>query len=310
MSPYSQMTDIKSYLNENKNLVDDFIKSYMEERGYSKKFSCNNFSIGETMIYSLSNGGKRIRPVLLMLVAEGLGFNDKKKLLPFASSLEFIHSYSLIHDDLPAMDNDSIRRGKPTNHIVYGEASAILAGDALLTEAFVILSNEKYTGWLMPGKSLRLINELSGASSAGGLAGGQFLDVNSFNSILTMEEIEIINREKTGRLIEAACVMGAILSDGENDAIENIRRFGSYVGLTFQIVDDILDLAGNREITGKTVGIDKINKKCNLVGTIGMEKSLELVNRYNEKAAQALAEAGIKNDMIMDFVNYLTNRIS
>lgn len=304
------MNDIQRYIESNKDLINEFIKSYFLSKGYGKKLSCNSFSLEDSMLYTLLNGGKRIRPVILLMVAESLGFSDKEKLLPFAVSLELIHSYSLIHDDLPSMDNDSMRRGKPTNHLVYGEASAILAGDALLTEAFSILAENSCITGVGEIKAIKAIRELANASGAGGLVGGQFLDVNSFESDLQMEEIEFINHGKTARLIGAACAMGAILAGVDDGVVDNFRKFGIYVGLTFQTVDDILDFTGSQDVTGKTSGIDEINKKCNIPGKIGLDKTYELINKYNDEAFLKLEESGIKSELLENFINYLTKRIN
>ncbi|MCL4497736.1 MAG: polyprenyl synthetase family protein [Deltaproteobacteria bacterium] len=304
------MTDIEKYIEENKNLINDFLKTHFSKKAYNKKFPHNKFSLNDAMLYTLATPGKRIRPIILLITAESLGFSDKKRLIPFASSLELIHSYSLIHDDLPSMDNDSLRRGKPTNHIVFGEASAILAGDALLTEAFVILSDNEYTEGFDPKKIIEIIRELSYASGAGGLAGGQFLDVNSFGASLGFENIEYINKNKTASLIGAACAMGAILAGGDNLIVDNFKKFGSCLGLAFQTIDDVLGITGNKEILGKTTGIDKTNKKFTVVENIGLEKTYELINEYNEKALFYLNKTGAKSDALIEFTYHLTNRIN
>jgi geranylgeranyl diphosphate synthase type II len=304
------MNDLEHYIESNKKLIDGFIKTHFNKMGYDKKFSHNKFSVADAMLYTLATPGKRIRPIILLLTAESLGFSDKNRLLPFASSLELIHSYSLIHDDLPSMDNDSLRRGKPTNHIVFGEATAILAGDALLAEAFVMLSDKEYTRGFDPEKIIEVIKELACASGAGGLVEGQFHDVNSFGEFLELEKIEYINEKKTASLIGAACAIGAILSGKDERAVNNFRRFGAYIGLAFQSVDDILGITGNKEILGKTAGIDKANNKFTVAENIGLKKTEELIKEYNKKAMSHLDKTGAKTGMFIELINYLTDRIN
>ena len=304
------MNDLAPYIETGKQLIDDFINAHFIKKGYDKKFPHNKFSLADAMLYTLAMPGKRIRPIILLLAAESLGFSDKKKLLPFASSLELIHSYSLIHDDLPSMDNDNLRRGKPTNHIVFGEATAILAGDALLAEAFVMLSDKDYVREFDPVKIIETIRELSCAAGAGGLVEGQFHDVNSFGESLEPEKIEYINEKKTASLIASACAAGAILSGKDERVVSEFRKFGGYIGLAFQAVDDVLGITGNKEILGKTAGIDKTNNKLTMAENIGLEKTRELIKEYNEKAMAHLEETGAETGMFIELINYLTDRIN
>ncbi len=304
------MNDLAPYIETGKQLIDDFINAHFIKKGYDKKFPHNKFSLADAMLYTLAMPGKRIRPIILLLAAESLGFSDKKKLLPFASSLELIHSYSLIHDDLPSMDNDNLRRGKPTNHIVFGEATAILAGDALLAEAFVMLSDKDYVGEFDPVKIIETIRELSCAAGAGGLVEGQFHDVNSFGESLEPEKIEYINEKKTASLIASACAAGAILSGKDERVVSEFRKFGCYIGLAFQAVDDVLGITGNKEILGKTAGIDKTNNKLTMAENIGLEKTRELIKEYNEKAMAHLEKTGAETGMFIELINYLTDRIN
>ncbi|MHB1546236.1 MAG: polyprenyl synthetase family protein [bacterium] len=304
------MNDLALYIESGKQLIDGFINDHFIKKGYDKKFPHNKFSLADAMLYTLTMPGKRIRPIMLMLAAESLGFPDKKKLLPFASSIELIHSYSLIHDDLPSMDNDSLRRGKPTSHIVFGEATAILAGDALLAEAFVILSDKDYIREFDPVKILEAVRELSCASGAGGLVEGQFHDVNSFGESLELEKIEYINEKKTASLIASACAVGAILSDKDERVISEFKKFGGYIGLAFQAVDDVLGIIGNKEILGKSAGIDKTNNKPTTAENIGIEKTRGLINEYNKKAMAHLEKTGAETGMFIELINYLTDRIN
>ena len=304
------MTGLHLYIETNKKLIDLFIQDHFKKMDYGKKFPHNKFSLPDTMQYSLATPGKRIRPIMVMLTAESLGFSDKKKLLPFASSIELIHSYSLIHDDLPSMDNDSLRRGKPTSHIVFGEASAILAGDALLTEAFAMLSDKNYCGWLEPEKTLSIIREIAYTSGAGGLVEGQFHDVDSFGKSLNPKQIEYINEKKTASLISAACAVGAILSGKDESVVSEFKRFGLNLGLAFQAVDDILGILGDEEVIGKTAGIDKINRKSTVVEQMGIEKTKELIKEYNGIALSAIEKTGAEKTLLIELINYLTDRIN
>ena len=304
------MNDLALYIETGKQLIDGFINTHFIKKGYDKKFPHNKFSLADAMLYTLTMPGKRIRPIILLLTAESLGFSDKKKLLPFASSLELIHSYSLIHDDLPSMDNDDLRRGKPTSHIVFGEATAILAGDALLAEAFVMLSDKNYVGEFDPVKIIETIRELSCSAGAGGLVEGQFHDVNSFGESLELEKIEYINEKKTASLIASACAAGAILSGKDERVVSEFRKFGGYIGLAFQAVDDVLGIIGNKEILGKTAGIDKTNNKLTMAENIGLEKTRELINEYNKKAMEHLERTGAETGMFIQLINYLTDRIN
>ncbi len=304
------MNGLPLYIEINKKLIDLFIQDHFKKMDYGKKFPHNKFSLPDIMLYTLTTPGKRIRPIMVMLTAESLGFSDKKKLLPFASSIELIHSYSLIHDDLPSMDNDSLRRGKPTSHIVFGEASAILAGDALLTEAFAMLSDKNYCGWLEPEKTLNIIREIAYASGAGGLVEGQFHDVDSFGQPLNPEQIEYINEKKTASLISAACAVGAILSGKDESVVLEFKRFGLNLGLAFQAIDDILGILGNEEVIGKTAGIDKINRKSTVAEQMGIEKTKDLIKEYNEIALSSIEKTGAEKTLLIELINYLTDRIS
>lgn len=302
------MSDLEIYIDKNKKIVDGFIQTHFLNRGCFKSFPHNKFSLSDSMLYTAATPGKRIRPVMLLLSAESLGFKNPERLVPFAASIELIHSYSLIHDDLPSMDNDSMRRGKPTNHIRFGEATAILAGDALLAEAFFILSEKKYSESFEADKIISAINELSNASGSGGIVEGQFHDINSIGKELNIDEMEYINEKKTASLIGAACAMGAILAGAPEDIAAHFRKFGEYVGMAFQSVDDVLGITGNMETIGKTSGIDAINNKPTVAGLIGLGKMEELITAYNEKAIFHLESTGGETKLMKELVGYLTKR--
>ena len=240
--------------------------------------------IYEAMAYSLFAGGKRLRPVIMLMTAKMCGKNPEI-CLPFAVSLEMIHTYSLIHDDLPSMDNDDLRRGKPTNHKVFGEAMAILAGDALLNKAFEIVADYKMEG-VSDAQVLKAISYLSKASGTEGMIGGQVVDIESTGEDL--ELLRYLHSLKTGALIRAAGVIGAILSGATDEEITAIDDFCLNLGIAFQIQDDILDAYGTEAELGKPIGSDAENGKSTYITLCGYEKSLELCREYTQKALDAL----------------------
>ena len=235
----------------------------------------------EAMGYSLLAGGKRLRPILAFEFCRMCGA-DWKKAAPFAAAIEMIHTYSLIHDDLPCMDNDDFRRGRPTNHKVYGEGMAILAGDALLTDAFAMAASADLSGKDM-ATAIGVLAENAGSL---GMVGGQVLDIMSEQRRLTEQEVLDIQSRKTGALINAACVLGAIAGGGSEKQIEAAAGFAALLGLAFQIRDDMLDVIGTQEEMGKGVGTDAA--KNTFVRLYGLEKCEELVNKYTDLALKKL----------------------
>ncbi len=238
--------------------------------------------IYDAMLYSIRAGGKRLRPIIMMLTAEMLG-TDAKKVLPFAAAIEMIHTYSLIHDDLPAMDNDDLRRGKPTNHKVFGEAIAILAGDALLTKAFETAAS---CGEFEAERVMRATACLASAAGADGMVGGQVIDIESKNE--DMELLQYLHSLKTGGLIRASGVIGAILAGADEKQLEAVDGFCYNLGIAFQIQDDILDVSGSVEELGKPIGSDEANGKPTYVTLCGTEKAGELADEYTQKAIRCL----------------------
>jgi len=230
--------------------------------------------------YSLNAGGKRVRPILCMAVAEALG-RKLNEIMAIPCALECIHTYSLIHDDLPAMDNDALRRGKPTNHMVYGEAEAILAGDGLLTFAFELLSNTT-PPWLPAERQLQIINIIAGAIGSMGMVGGQALDIESEGKEISLETLQTIHRCKTGALLTASVQAGAILGNADAEQFRALTIFGNSIGLAFQIVDDLLNVSGTTAELGKAAGSDAKHKKATYPALLGVaetrEKALEAVN--------------------------------
>ena len=236
----------------------------------------------EAMEYSLLAGGKRLRPVLAFEFCRLCG-GDWKSAAPFAAAVEMIHTYSLIHDDLPCMDNDDLRRGRPTNHKVFGEAMAVLAGDALLTDAFAVAATAVLPDPRDIGFAISVLSECAGSL---GMVGGQVLDIQAEQRLCTEEEILNIQSRKTGALINAACVLGVIAGGGTEEQLSAASTFAAGLGLAFQIRDDMLDVIGTREEMGKGVGTDEA--KNTFVRLYGLEKCEELVNRYTSLALDAL----------------------
>ena len=236
----------------------------------------------EAMEYSLLVGGKRLRPILVFDFCRMAG-GDWKKAAPFAAAVEMIHNYSLIHDDLPCMDNDDFRRGRPTNHKVYGETLAVLAGDALLTDAFAVAASAE-----IPGKDIAFaIQILSENAGSLGMVGGQVLDTKSEERTLTEQEVLDIQSRKTGALINAACVLGVIAAGGSEEQLKAAAGFAGALGLAFQIRDDMLDVIGTQEEMGKGVGTDA--NKNTFVRLYGLEKCAELVDTYTKTALNCLS---------------------
>ncbi len=240
--------------------------------------------LNQSMYYSLIGGGKRIRPVLALASAEAVG-GDPQAILSAAVSLELIHTYSLIHDDLPAMDNDDYRRGRLSNHKVYGEANAILAGDALLTYAFELLADPAVG---QPEKQLRIIREVAIAAGKDGMVGGQVADVAGEGKTLNLSEIEAIHKGKTGALLTVSARLGGILAGGTELQIKALSDYAQALGLAFQIKDDILDVVGNSEILGKPAGSDLRQGKATYVSLLGLEGAEQQLKAQIQKAQSAL----------------------
>ena len=268
-----------------------FIEEYLENF-YSRFHAEPQKPLYDSIQYSLLAGGKRLRPILCMEFCRICG-QDWKAAAPFAAAIEMIHTYSLIHDDLPSMDNDDFRRGRPTNHKVYGEAMAILAGDALLTDAFLSASEAKLTHPEAMAQAMALLATCAGSS---GMVGGQVLDIMSEERQISEEEILNIQSRKTGGLIRAACGLGAIAGGATREQVDAACRFADNLGLAFQIRDDMLDVIGTQEEMGKGVGTDET--KNTFVRLYGLEKCEELVQKYTDYALNALK--------IFDDAQYLT----
>ena len=271
-----------------------YIENYLKD-WYARFHSEPQSRLFEAMEYSLLAGGKRLRPVFAFEFCRMCGA-DWKKAAPFAAAIEMIHTYSLIHDDLPSMDNDDYRRGRLTNHKVYGEAMAILAGDALLTDAFAVAS----TAGICEG--IAVLAECAGSL---GMVGGQVLDIMSEERELTEQEVIDIQTRKTGALINAACVTGALAGGATEEQVAAAARFAGALGLAFQIRDDMLDVIGNAQKLGKAVGVDA--GKNTFVKLYGLEKCEELVQKYTAVAIDALSKFSDTEYMIY-LANSLTDR--
>lgn len=250
-------------------------------------------SLKESMNYSLQAGGKRVRPILMLAVMHELGANHPDA-LKVAAAIEMIHTYSLIHDDLPSMDDDDLRRGMPTNHKVFGEAVAILAGDALVTYSFGLIARLENVS---NDDKVQLIDLMSAASGAEGMVGGQILDIEGEEKKLALEELEQVHRLKTGALLTFSILAGAILAQGKSDTILSLARFGDHLGLAFQIQDDILDITGTSEELGKTAGKDETSDKSTYPGILTLPRAKEKLDHHASEAL--LAIEGLDGDMAL-----------
>jgi geranylgeranyl diphosphate synthase, type II len=292
--------DIKSYLKDKQTLVDSFFR----------ELYCNEHHppvLQEAMLYSLFAGGKRIRPILALAAYETCG-GDPRDIVPYASALELIHTYSLIHDDLPAMDNDDLRRGKPTNHKVYGEAIAILAGDALLTEAFSILSDTSLSSKVSIPHLMGALREVALASGLDGMVAGQVQDMLSENKEPDSETLQFIHSHKTGALLRASVRIGPILYGSSEAVLDALTAYGNSIGLAFQVIDDILDIEGDTEEMGKTAGSDEKISKMTYPRFYGLKKSRDIAQHLIADAKAALSVFSSEADPLRDIADYLLMR--
>lgn len=285
--------------NEYKKLIDEAIEKYFSPRGISFD------GLLEAMDYSLTAGGKRIRPMLALEFCRISG-GDISKALPTACALEMLHTYSLIHDDLPCMDNDELRRGRPTNHIVYGECTATLAGDALQAEAFgTILRSE-----LPAAVRAKCAEILADAAGVDGICGGQYLDMVGEKRILSEAELDEINSRKTGAMLVAACQMGVAAAGGSEKQLEAAGMFGACIGAAFQIRDDILDVISTKELLGKPIGSDAQEQKNTYMALYGQEKCMELVKSLTERAKTILRESFDDTAFLCELADSMTSRLN
>jgi geranylgeranyl diphosphate synthase type II len=265
----------------------------------------NSGSLMKSMEYSLMLGGKRIRPVLAMATCELLG-HPTSQVLPAACALEMIHTYSLIHDDLPSMDDDDLRRGKPTNHKVYGEAIAILAGDGLLTEAFSCLSDPTWS--LSDHSKIRLIYCIAEAAGAKGMVAGQVLDLEHEGQECNEQELENIHLHKTGKLILASILAGAYAANASAEQIQTLDTFGRKIGLAFQIADDILDITATTEELGKNAKSDLKKNKSTYPSLIGLEKSKLKAEKLLKESIELISTFGERSQFLKDLATLIVHR--
>ena len=261
-------------------------------------------TLADAMEYSLMTGGKRLRPILLMAAADAVGV-DGAQFVTTGCAIEMIHTYSLIHDDLPAMDNDDYRRGKLTNHKVYGAGMATLAGDALLTLAFEVMLRQQ---GVTEATRLAVVREMSRAAGQNGMVGGQAIDLESEGKQIPLERLREMHMGKTGALFRAAVRSGAILAGATDDQLAALTKYADAFGLTFQITDDILDVVGDEATIGKPVGSDERNHKSTYVTLLSLEKAQALAKETVDDAIAALASFGPEADFLRDLVQMLIER--
>ncbi|MEE1219632.1 MAG: farnesyl diphosphate synthase [Ruminococcus sp.] len=284
-------------------LLEDNIYNYLPDE------NCRERKLIESMKYSLEAGGKRVRPVLVFQFAQ-LCSGKPEDAIAFASAVEMIHTYSLIHDDLPCMDDDDLRRGKPSNHKVYGEDIALLAGDSLLTLAFEAITCEKTEKSLGASACCKAARTLAGYAGANGMIGGQVIDLMSENANAPIEVLREMDYKKTACLIKAACELGCIASNGNDEQIKAASVYGECIGIAFQIQDDILDVTSTNEELGKPVGSDNSNSKSTYVSLLGIDKCRQLVDELTQKAVDSLSAFDADTTELADFAYSLATRKS
>jgi len=285
-------------INNLKKDINEYLENY-----FSKKGSFNRI-IYDSCSYSLNIGGKRIRPILLSLTYY-IYKEDYKKVMPMAVAMEMIHTYSLIHDDLPCMDNDDLRRGKPTNHIKFQENIAVLAGDALLNEAMIIMMDYALKN---ENNALRAAYEIAIAAGAEGMIGGQVVDIISEGKKISKDELEYMHAKKTGALIRAAIVSGAILAEAPENDLKLLKEYGEKLGLVFQIKDDILDVIGDSNVLGKNIHTDEEHNKTNFISVFGLDKCRELCETLTEECIFILKSLSVNSECLVELTYTLLNR--
>lgn len=296
--------NLNQYIKEMTELVDSRLKMAMPAENELP------FSLHKSMRYSTFAGGKRVRPILLLAACEAVG-GETSAALPAACAIEMIHTYSLIHDDLPAMDNDDFRRGNPTNHKVFGDAVAILAGDALLTQAFILLSSPFFASNVPTDRILNVIHEISSCSGSRGMVGGQLVDMECEGKRdIDLPTVQYIHTHKTGALIKASVKCGAILGGGDERQIAEITRYGEALGLAFQITDDILDIEGTTAEIGKDAGSDQARGKATYPAVIGLGESRKRAAELLDIAIDAISGLDDKADPLREIAKYILARKS
>ncbi len=293
--------DLQAYLSEKKAVVDSALTAYFPDPDGPASDVIN------AMKYSLFAGGKRLRPILCLAGAAAVG-GTETDVLPVACAIELIHTYSLIHDDLPLMDNDDLRRGKPSNHKVFGEAVALLAGDGLLTEAFNLMTGAEIRERVSPHDLLKVIGLIAQAAGYKGMIGGQVVDIQSEGKTVDFSLVEFMHTHKTGALITASVASGAILGGGNESQIQAITSYGRKTGLAFQISDDILDIEGDSKTMGKKVGADEQKGKITYPAVVGLSRSKEIQAELVEAASESLRVFDHEAEPLRQIARYIIER--
>jgi geranylgeranyl diphosphate synthase type II len=293
--------ELKLYLKEKRVRVDRALEAFLpKQEGPAAE-------VVEAMRYSLFAGGKRLRPILCLAAAETVG-GDESHALPVACALELIHTYSLIHDDLPVMDDDDLRRGKPTSHKVFGEAVALLAGDGLLTEAFRLMADSGLTGGEAAVRRLKVIEIIANAAGYRGMVGGQVVDIRSEGGEVSLPLVDFIHTHKTGALLTASVTAGALLGGGNEHEISTLNLYGQKIGLAFQISDDILDIEGDSRKMGKSAGSDERKGKLTYPSVVGLDRSKEIQRETVESAMEALRVFDHRAEPLRQIAGYIIER--
>lgn len=288
--------DIRRQLEELRLRVDEALSGYFQEQvPYGTLY--------QAMSYSLTAGGKRVRPILTMQFCQAAG-GDPDRALALGCGVEMLHTYSLIHDDLPCMDNDDLRRGKPTNHVMFGEANAVLAGDALQTAAFEAVLSSNLPAEVRAAAAL----ELARSAGRDGMCAGQVLDMEGEQRPLSLEELQLVHRKKTGALLEGACVMGVLAAQGSQEMLQAARAYAAQIGLAFQIRDDLLDHISTTEELGKPVGSDEANHKTTFYTLLGEQRCQELILECTQQAKQAVRTAFADSEFLCAMADWLAQR--
>jgi geranylgeranyl diphosphate synthase, type II len=297
------MADILRYLQEQKALVDEALARYLPgEEHYPP-------AIFQAMRYSVFAGGKRVRPILAIAAAEALG-GTATDVLPLACALECIHTYSLIHDDLPALDDDDYRRGRLTNHKVFGEANAILAGDALLTFAFELMGDARHWPQFVPERVVQVMHEVAYAIGTFGMIGGQVVDLQMEGQDIDLPALQYIHAHKTGALIRTSVRSGGILGGGSPAAVEALTHYGTHIGLAFQIMDDILDVRGDEQLMGKALRKDDARRKATYPRLVGLAESEVRAQAAVTASIAALGIIGERGAVLRDLAHFIIARES
>jgi geranylgeranyl diphosphate synthase type II len=293
--------DLKLYLKERQQRIDAALDRYLPAEDTLPQ------QLHKAIRYSVFAGGKRIRPILMLAACETVG-GDIEQVIPAACAMEMIHTYSLIHDDLPAMDDDDFRRGRPTCHKVFGEALAILAGDALQTEAFLLLSDMAAGQGEGAEARRRVINTIARCAGSRGMVGGQVVDMDSEGREIDLPTLEYIHTRKTGALILASVQAGALLGGSDQTAFEALSRYAEAAGLAFQVADDILDIVGDQAVLGKDVGSDVARGKATYPALLGLEQARGRARELRDMALTALSGFGEQADPLREIARYIVDR--